>query len=122
MTRVRAVVVALVAMVSLSGCELMQRISEGAYRNAVTDGVVKELDDRGVRLRARPECGSLESGPADTVRITCTAVTTAGEPVRVTGGAADAGARHPRELFVITVGGREVLRRDCLGLGCAERS
>ncbi|WP_067492005.1 hypothetical protein [Actinomadura hibisca] len=122
MTRLRAVLVALALMVSLSGCELMQRISEGAYRNAVTDGVIKELGDRGVRLRARPECGSLEQGDGGVVRISCTATTAAGEPVRVSGTATGAETHDPRELYVITVGPREVLRSHCLGLGCARHS
>ena len=43
---------------------------------------------------------------------------TAGEPVTVDGVAYNADTDRPRETYVVTVGGREVLRKGCLGLGC----
>ncbi|MEO3829476.1 hypothetical protein [Actinomadura sp. B10D3] len=121
MRRVPAVLLALLLAVSLSGCKVMQRISDGAYRNAVTDGVVDELDAKGIELRDRPECESPGRETDAVVRVTCTAETTTGEPVAVDGIALDADTDRPRESYVITVDGREVLRKDCLGLGCGRR-
>nr|WP_218935595.1 hypothetical protein [Actinomadura citrea] len=102
----------------MSGCKVMQRISDGAYRNAVTDGVVDELDARGIELRERPDCESPGRETDSVVRVDCTARTTTGERVTVAGIARDADTERPRESYVVTVGGREVLRKDCLGLGC----
>ncbi|MBW8485780.1 hypothetical protein [Actinomadura parmotrematis] len=117
-----ALALALLVGASSSGCRVMQRISEGAYRNAVTDGTIAELSARGVRLAGRPACAMPAARPGDRMTISCTASTATGEPVRVSGTAAEVGTRHPRELYVITVAGRELLRKDCLGLGCAHRS
>jgi hypothetical protein len=115
--RVQAVVLAVVLAVTMSGCKVMQRISEGSYRNAVTDGVVAELKKRGIRLKARPSCKTPKTG--DTVRVSCSALTKAGQPVVVTGIARDADSARPREDYTVTVAGRQVLEQDCLGLGCA---
>lgn len=121
MRRLPAAVLAVLLAVTMSGCKVMQRISDGAYRNAVTDGVVDELDARGVELRDRPECRSPGRETDSVVRVDCTARTTAGEPVAVEGIVRDADTERPRESYVVTVGGREVLRKDCLGLGCEHR-
>ncbi|GAA1567584.1 hypothetical protein GCM10009678_58010 [Actinomadura kijaniata] len=120
MVRLGVLMAALVVLVS--GCDLMARISEGAYRNAVTDGVVNEMGERGIALTGRPGCAWLREGPPGTVRISCTATTRSGEPVRVEGVVEDAESDRPRERYTVTVGGREVLRQDCLGLGCGQRS
>lgn len=119
----RGVAVAVLAGLALtaSGCETMQRISEGAYRNAVSDGVVDELNAQGVELRERPACKTPETEAASVVRVTCTAHTRTGEPVAVHGVAYDADTDRPRETYVVTVAGREVLRKDCLGVGCGQR-
>jgi hypothetical protein len=117
-SRLPAVVLAVLLAVTMSGCKVMQRISDGAYRNAVTDGVVDELDARGIELRERPDCESPGRETDSVVRVACTARTTTGEPVTVAGIARDADTERPRESYVVTVGGREVLRKDCLGLGC----
>ncbi len=103
---------------TLSGCKVMQRISEGAYRNAVTDGVVDELKIRGIELRERPTCKSPAANTDSVVRVNCTARTKTGEPVTVEGYTYDADTDHPREFYVVMVGAREVLRKNCLGLGC----
>jgi hypothetical protein len=116
MRRVQALVLAAVLAVSVSGCKVMQRISEGSYRNAVTDGVVAELKKRDIPLKARPSCRTPKTG--DTVRVSCTARTKAGSPVVVTGTARDADGAHPREEYTVTVAGRRVLQQSCLGLGC----
>lgn len=92
MRRWPVLVLAALLALTLSGCKVMQRISEGAYRNAVSDGVVDELEIRGIELRERPSCESPVPATSSVVR--------------------------PRETYVVTVGGREVLRKGCLGLGC----
>lgn len=102
----------------VSGCKVMQRISDGAYRNAVADGTVDELKNQGVELQERPSCKTPESETDSVVRVNCTASTRTGEPVTVDGVAYDADTGRPRETYVVTVGGREVLRKECLGLGC----
>ncbi|RSN71619.1 hypothetical protein DMH08_02265 [Actinomadura sp. WAC 06369] len=103
---------------ALSGCDAMQRISEGAYRNAVSDGTAGELRARGVELERRPDCELPETGADALVRVHCTARTRTGEPVTVRGVARDADTPDPRELYVVTVGEREVFRTDCLGPDC----
>jgi hypothetical protein len=117
MRRILVLVVAVVLGATLSGCKVMQRISEESYRNAVTDGVVAELKKRDVRLKARPSCRTPKTG--DTVRVSCTAETKAGQPVVVTGTARDADSAHPVEDYTVTVAGRTVLDQGCLGLGCS---
>lgn len=117
MRRALALVLAVVLGATLSGCKVMQRISEESYRNAVTDGVVAELKKRDIRLKARPSCRTPKTG--DTVRVSCTAKTKAGQPVVVTGTARDADSAHPVEDYTVTVAGRKVLHQGCLGLGCS---
>jgi hypothetical protein len=118
MKRVPAVLLTVLLAVTMSGCKVMQRISDGAYRNAVTDGVVDELRTQGIELRNRPTCKSPGRETDSVVRVDCTAETRTGEPVAVEGIVFDADSDRPRESYVITVGDREVLRKDCLGLGC----
>ncbi|WP_312874824.1 hypothetical protein [Actinomadura litoris] len=106
-----------VLVLALPGCKVMQRISDGSYNNAVTDGVATELRDRGIELRARPHCETRDSG-SSVVHVECTAETSTGEPVAVRGVAADADTARPRENYVVTVAGRQVLNQHCLGDGC----
>lgn len=115
---VRILVSVVVLALTLSGCKVMQRISEGAYRNAVSDGVVDDLKAQGIELRQRPDCTSAKRETEAVVKVSCTAQTRAGEPVVVSGVAYDADTDRPRESYVVTVAGREVLRQDCLGVGC----
>ncbi|GAA1784983.1 hypothetical protein [Actinomadura chokoriensis] len=122
MRRIPVLALAVLLALTMSGCKVMQRISEGAYRNAVTDGVVDELKVRGIELRERPLCKSPAATAESVVRVDCTARTRSGEPVTVEGVAFDADTDRPRETYVVTVGGREVLRKDCLGLGCEHRN
>ncbi|WP_030165890.1 hypothetical protein [Spirillospora albida] len=117
MRRAAMACLAALLVLTLPGCKVMQRISEGAYRNAVADGAVAELRERGFDVPERPDCTVRASG-TDLVRVNCTGRTGTGRPVTVEGIARDAGAEHPRETYVIAVDGREVLRQDCLGLGC----
>ncbi|MFB4312156.1 hypothetical protein [Actinomadura sp. GTD37] len=120
MRRAPAAALAVLLAVTMSGCKVMQRISEGAYQNAVTDGTIDELKVRGIELRERPSCESPVPSTDSVVRVDCTARTRGGEPVTVEGVAYDADTDRPRETYVITVGGREVLRKNCLGLGCGD--
>jgi hypothetical protein len=122
MRRIPVLALAVLLALTMSGCKVMQRISEGAYRNAVSDGTVDELKIRGIELRERPLCKSPAAATESVVRVDCTARTRSGEPVTVEGVAVDADTDRPRETYVVTVGGREVLRKDCLGLGCEHRN
>jgi hypothetical protein len=116
---------ALVGLQLLSGSHAIDRISDavdhisdGAYRNAVAHGTFVELKQRGVRLTGRPDCEMPEVPPNAPMLITCTATTVTGMPVKVVGTASVGQSDQPRELYVITLDGREVVRQDCLGLGC----
>jgi hypothetical protein len=122
MRRIPVLALAAVLAVTMSGCKVMQRISEGAYRNAVSDGTVDELKIRGIELRERPLCKSPAAETESVVRVDCTARTRSGQPVVVEGIAFDADTDRPRETYLITVGGQELLRKDCLGLGCEHRN
>jgi hypothetical protein len=115
---VRIVALVLLLTPALTGCELMQRISEGAYRNAVADGARAELSGHGIRMDRRPDCATPGTGSDAVVRIRCTGRTTTGARVEVTGGADRADTDHPRESYVITVDGREKVRKSCLGVSC----
>lgn len=122
MRRIPVLALAAVLALTMPGCKVMQRISDGAYRNAVSDGAVDELKIRGIELRERPLCRSPAANTDSVVRVDCTARTRSGQPVVVEGIAFDADTDRPRETYVIIVGGQEVLRKDCLGLGCEHRN
>ncbi|MFI0409930.1 hypothetical protein [Actinomadura sp. 3N508] len=117
----RRVAVALLALLLGTGCEMAQGISEGAYRNAVSDGVEDELKVQGIKLQGRPLCTTSQTSADSVVRVKCTAMTQTSEPVTVHGVAYDAHTVRPRESYVVTVAGREVLRKDCLSQGCGKR-
>jgi hypothetical protein len=107
----------------LSGCAVTRTISAGAYRIAVADGTVAELRRLGIAVEQRPQCRMPDTGSPAVVRITCTGRTVTGQPVGVRGVVTAADTSRPDEHYVITVGGREVLRKSCLGRGCsAERA
>ncbi|MBX6769675.1 MAG: hypothetical protein IRY90_21410 [Actinomadura rubrobrunea] len=118
MRRLTALALAALAVPALTGCTVMQRISEGAYRNAVADGAAAELAARGVRLHGRLSCATPGPESPSVVRIRCTGRTADGSPVAVTGVATAADTPRPRENYVVTVGGRAVLQTDCLGPAC----
>ncbi|OLT33791.1 hypothetical protein BJF79_07795 [Actinomadura sp. CNU-125] len=118
MRRAGRLLAAVLLIAALSGCDAMQRISEGAYRNAVSDGTTDELRARGVELEHRPDCALAETGSDALVRVHCKARTRTGEPVTVRGVAHDADTPRPREQYVVTVGEREIFRTDCLGPDC----
>lgn len=82
MKRVPAVLLAALLVLSLSGCKVMKRISDGAYENAVADGSATLLGDRGVRLKARPMCRMPDTRSDALLRVHCTARTTMRRPGR----------------------------------------
>ncbi|MFI0373616.1 hypothetical protein ACH35V_37650 [Actinomadura sp. 1N219] len=112
---------ACIVLLLVTGCNLTQRISDGAYRNAVSDGVEDELQLQGIELQERPLCTTPQTSADSVVRVKCTALTQTSEPVIVHGVAYDADTVRPRESYVVTVAGREVLRKTCLSLGCEKR-
>jgi hypothetical protein len=110
----------LLVLMVLCGCAPMQRISEGAYRNATATGAGMELERLGYRVKGRLTCVLPRGNTLAVVRVTCAGHTVHGQPVAVAGIAHDADTKTPREQYVITVAGREVLRKPCLGLGCGQ--
>lgn len=104
----------------LSGCAVTRTISAGAYRIAVADGTVAELRQLGITMERRPECHMPDTGSPTVVRITCTGRTVTGQPVGVRGVVTAANTSRPDEHYVITVAGREMLRKSCLGRGCVD--
>lgn len=105
----------------LCGCDVLRTISIGAYRNAAADGSVAELRKLGITLEGKPRCLTPDTGSRSLVRLDCTARTSDGRPVVITGVVTGADSANPREDYVITVGGREVLHKPCLNLGCPTR-
>ncbi|RAY15984.1 hypothetical protein DPM19_07020 [Actinomadura craniellae] len=113
----RAAALALVVLVTVPGCRVLERISENAYLNAVASGATAELDARGHPVAGRLDCALSPSGTV-ALRVGCTGRTAAGRPVAVVGTVTGADTARPRERYVVTVGGREVLRTTCLGAAC----
>jgi hypothetical protein len=104
----------------LCGCGPMERISEGAFRNATATGAGMELERLGYHVHGRLVCVLPRGNTLAVVRVTCAGRTVTGQQVAVDGIAHGADTRTPAERYVITVGGREVLRKPCLGLGCGK--
>ncbi|TDB84418.1 hypothetical protein E1264_24660 [Actinomadura sp. KC216] len=117
----RGIPAVFLVLLTVTGCDMAQGISEGAYRNAVSDGVEDELKGQGIELQDRPLCTTQQGGGDSVVRVRCTALTRTSEPVTVHGVAYEAHTVRPRESYVVTVAGREVLRKDCLSQGCGRR-
>jgi hypothetical protein len=127
MTRPLFVVMALLVIEAIgalvTGCHNPTvTVSDGELRNATANGAAAELKGLGYRLRHRLNCRTPAGNTRQVVRVHCAGMTVDKQPVRVDGVAYDAETRHPRQEFVILVNGREVLRKSCLGLGCADRS
>lgn len=105
------------------GCDNPQRaMSDGALRNATANGAQVELRRLGYRTAGRLSCHTPRSNTLNIVRVDCVGRTADQEPVQVEGVAYDAGTTHPRQQFVITVSGRVVLRKSCLGQSCNART
>lgn len=118
-TRVAPVVLGTLVL-ALCGCGPMERISEGAYRNATATGAGMELKRLGYHVDGRLICVLPRGNTLAVVRVACAGRTVSGQPVAVNGIAHGADTKTPTEQYVITVGGREVLRKPCLGLGCGK--
>lgn len=104
-------------------CDNPQRVvSDGALRNATANGAQAELRKLGYRTSGRLTCRTPRSNTLNVVRVDCAGRTTGQEAVQVQGIAYEAGTAHPRQQFVISVGGRVVLRKSCLGQGCTDRT
>jgi hypothetical protein len=107
-------------ILGLCGCGAMRDISEKAFGTATATGARTELGRSGHPVRGTIACTLPRDNTPSVVRVHCTGRTVRGEPIRVRGIARDADTPNPRQEFVVTVAGREVLRKACLGLGCGK--
>jgi hypothetical protein len=115
-------VVLLLQILPLLGCaNPVRKVSESSLRNATARGATEEMRGLGYTIRKGMRCRTLSADTLSVVRVQCLGRTTRNEPVRVDAVAFDAGSAHPRQEFVITVSGREVVRTSCLGQGCQDR-
>jgi hypothetical protein len=118
---VRRLAPALALMLVLASCNNPVRtVSESSLRNATARGATEELRGLGYTIRKGMRCRTLSADTMSVVRVQCLGRTTRDEPVRVDAVASDAGSAHPRQEFVITVSGREIVRTHCLGQGCQD--
>jgi hypothetical protein len=97
-----------------------RKVSESSLRNATARGATEEMRGLGYTIRKGMHCRTLSADTMSVVRVQCLGRTTRDEPVRVDAAAFDAASAHPRQEFVITVSGREVVRTHCLGQGCQD--
>lgn len=115
-------VVLLLQLLPLLGCaNPVRKVSESSLRNATARGATEEMRGLGYTIRKGMRCRTLSADTLSVVRVQCLGRTTRNEPVRVDAVAFDAGSAHPRQEFVITVSGREIVRTSCLGQGCQDR-
>ena len=115
-------VVLLMQLLPLLGCaNPVRKVSESSLRNATARGATEEMHGLGYTIRKGMRCRTLSADTLSVVRVQCLGRTTRNEPVRVDAVAFDAGSAHPRQEFVITVSGREIVRTSCLGQGCQDR-
>jgi hypothetical protein len=118
---VRHLITLLVLLLALAGCtDPVRKVSESSLRNATARGVTEEMRGLGYTVKKGMRCRTLSADTLSVVRVQCLGRTTRDEPVRVEAVASDAASAHPRQQFVITVGGREVVRTSCLGQGCQD--
>lgn len=112
----------LLILLLVVGCtDPVRKVSESSLRNATAHGATEEMRGLGYTIKKGMRCRTLSADTLSVVRVQCVGRTVRDEPVRVDAVASDAGSAHPRQEFVITVGGREVVRTDCLGQGCQDR-
>jgi hypothetical protein len=112
---------ALVAVLVVFGCGApVRKVSESSLRNATARGAADEMRALGYPIKSRMRCRTLSPDSPSVVRVRCAGRTIREEPVRVEAVAYDANAAHPRQQFVITVAGREVIRAPCLGQSCRD--
>lgn len=111
--------IALVVALLAAGCaEPVRKISDGSLRNATARGAADAIRGIGYKISGGMRCRTLSPESPSVVRVRCVGRTTGDEPVRVDAVAHDATTAHPRQEFVITVAGHEVMRTPCLGQGC----
>ena len=99
----------------------VRKVSESSLRNATARGATEEMRGLGYSIRKGMRCRTLSPDTMAVIRVQCVGRTTRGEPVRVDAVASDATSANPRQEFVITVGGRPIVRTSCLGRGCEDR-
>jgi hypothetical protein len=118
----RRAVLLLLPLLVVAACDNpVRKVSESSLRNATARGATEEMRGLGYTIKKGMRCRTLSADTMSVVRVQCLGRTTRDEPVRVDAVAFDAGSAHPRQEFVITVGGREIVRTDCLGQGCQDR-
>jgi hypothetical protein len=114
----------LLLVLALAGCaeehSVTARISEGALKVAMSNGSAAELRALGYPVKDKIICRTPSGNTLAVVRVNCRGTATGGQPIKVTGIAREADALDPKQEFVITVGGLEVLRKNCLATGCKE--
>lgn len=120
LTGALAVLLMITALLTLSGCQMMTRISDGELRKAAASGAAGELERMGYRPDRSLVCKTPPSNTASVVRVECEGRTVRGERIRLSGVARDANTTRPREWYVISVDGRNVLNKQCLGEGCTQ--
>jgi hypothetical protein len=99
----------LLAAAVASGCSgPLARMSEVAYRHAVSVGSSRLLAERGYRLSGAPRCTVAGTGNWQSISIVCTAETTHRQQVRITGRVTGGDTGRPAELYAVYVGGRLV--------------
>ena len=115
---------AFLLFLTLAGCSkehsVTARISEGALKVATSNGSVSELKGLGYTVNGKITCRTPAGNTPAVVRVDCTGTTADRQPIRVTGLAREADTPDPKQEFVITIGGVEVFRKDCLATGCKE--
>ncbi len=99
----------------------VRTVSESSLRNATARGAAEEMRGLGYPIKKGLRCRTLSADTMSVIRVRCVGRTTRDEPVRVDAVASDAASPNPRQEFVITVGGRPIVRTSCLGRGCQDR-
>ena len=112
--------VALLLALAAACTNPVRKVSESSLRNATARGATEEMRGLGYTIHKGMRCRTLSADTMSVVRVQCVGRTTRDEPVRVDAVAFDAASAHPRKEFVITVGGREIVRTHCLGQGCQD--
>lgn len=116
----RLIVVLFVLLLAAACTNPVRKVSESSLRNATARGATEEMRGLGYTIKRGMRCRTLPADTMSVIRVQCLGRTTKDEPVRVDAVASDANSAHPRQEFVITVSGREVVRTHCLGQGCQD--
>jgi hypothetical protein len=117
---VKPLVLLLIALLAASCGNPVRRVSESSLLNATAKGAADELRGIGYTVRGGMKCRTLSADTLSVVRVRCVGRTDHDEPVQVNAVAYEADSAHPRQEYIITVSGREVVRRPCLGRGCQD--